>query len=294
MKKLLILALLAIGVYLASRTSIASAGEAEGTTSESYNSTSATVDVPPDPLLPAPKDGLSEKILKRTAYTVSYNCETRQPNWVAWTITRECVSEENMIVDRPRNAPFHEDDDVPTPRATLDDYRGSGWTRGHLCPAGDCRWRSDVQYESFLLSNICPQARALNAGIWNDIEKDCRRWAIKYGKVYVVSGPIFFKKSDKGTIGRSHVKVPDAFFKAILCLDSKTPMGIGFVCRNEDVKSPEAGTTPSGRKRKKAELYIHSIDEVERITGYDLFASLPDDIETAVESHADIEDWRKN
>lgn len=87
--------------------------------------------------------------------------------------------------------------------------------------------------------------------------------------------------------------MPDAFFKAILCLDSKTPMGIGFVCRNEDVKSPEAGTTPSGRKRKKAELYIHSIDEVERITGYDLFASLPDDIETVVEAHADIEDWRK-
>lgn len=292
MKKFLLLALLAVCAYFLSRNSTALADGADAATSESAPTYSDAGSVPPAPLLPAPKDGLSEKILRRTAYTVSYNEETRQPNWVAWTLTRANVTEENMIVDRPRNAPFHEDEDTPTPRATLDDYRGSGWTRGHMCPAGDCRWREDVQYESFLLSNVCPQARALNAGIWNDIEKSCRRWALRYGKAYVVAGPVFFKKSDKGFIGRGMVKVPDAFFKVVLCPDAPQPMAIGFVCRNEDVKSPEAGVTPSGRRRHKAELYIHTIDEVERITGYDFFCALPDDEEAKVESHADIEDWQ--
>lgn len=246
---------------------------------------------PASPLLPAQKLGVSERILVRKAYTVSYNKLTLQPNWVAWTIERNNVLEENMKYDRPSYNAFHEDEEVNLPRATLDDYRGSGLTRGHMCPAGDCRWDENVQYESFLLTNICPQTRALNAGVWNDIEKSCRRWALRYGRVYVVSGPIFFKKSDKGTIGRNQIPVPDAFFKVVLCLEGGEPKGIGFVCRNQEGGAPDAGTTSDGRKRTKKELYIHSIDEVERITGYDFFASLPDDVENEVESHAEYEEW---
>lgn len=245
---------------------------------------------PPSPLLPASREDQPELILERTAYTVCYNKETRQPNWVAWTITKGNVTESNMIVDRPVNAPFHEDEETPSPRATLDDYRGSGWTRGHMCPAGDCRWREDVQYESFLLSNVSPQSRALNAGVWNDIEKSCRRWALRYGKVYVVSGPIFFKKSEKGYIGRNKVKVPDAFFKVILCTDSKEPKGIGFVCRNEN-GAATVSNSGDAHKRTKKEMYIHSIDEVERITGYDFFPALPDDVEEKVEATANYEEW---
>lgn len=291
MKRFLLCALIALCSIFASLKPFALAAADQAVVSECYSPHIGTSGVPPAPLLPASRAGLSELILRRTAYTVSYNAETRQPNWVAWTITGANVAEENMVVARPRNAPFREDEQTPAPRATLEDYKGSGWTRGHLCPAGDCRWRKDVQYESFLLSNVCPQARALNSGVWNDIENSCRKWAVKYGKVYVVAGPIFFKKGVKGTIGRDRVKVPDAFFKAVLCLDSPKPMAIGFICRNEDVKSPEAGFTPSGRKRRKAELYIHSVDEVERITGYDLFCSLPDDLESEVEAYANIEDW---
>lgn len=293
MKKLLLLALLGVCAYFASRYPTALAGDEAKVGIEGHPRQSVEAAVPPQPLLPASRDGLPEQILRRTAYTVSYNSDTRQPNWVAWTLTRANVTEQNMIVDRPRNAPFREDEDTPRPRAQPEDYRGSGWTRGHMCPAGDCRWRSDVQSESFLLSNVCPQARALNAGVWNDIEKSCRRWAIKYGKVYVVAGPIFFKKSQNGVIGRNKVKVPDAFFKAVLCLDSPKPMAIGFVCRNESGESREAGVTPDGRKRRKAELYVHTIDEVERITGYDFFCDLPDDVESEVEAHADIEEWSK-
>lgn len=106
-----------------------------------------------------------------------------------------------------------------------------------------------------------------------------------------MTGPIFFKKSTKGYIGPNNVKVPDAFFKVILDVNSRNPKGIGFVCRNENTKSDEATTTPSGKKRTKKEIYIHSISEVERITGYDFFPSLPDDIEQKVESTANYDEW---
>ena len=43
--------------------------------------------------------------------------------------------------------------------------------------------------------------------------------------------------------------------------------------------------------QKKRDQYINTIDEVERITGYDFFPELPDDIEEVVESHADIDEW---
>ena len=239
-------------------------------------------------LLPASRADLSEQILHRKGYTVSYNKDTRNPNWVAWTLTKAHTAE---LVERPGTSPFHEDDEVPDPKANRSDYKGSGWSRGHLCPAGDCRWDEDAMYESFLLTNICPQAGKLNTGVWNQIEKSCREWAVKYGEVMIVTGPIYFKKSKAGTIGENKVKVPDAFFKVVLAIKDGKHQGIGFVCRNEDKNADEAGTTKDGRKRSKKELYTHTIDEVEKITGYDFYPGLEDSIETSVEALADYEQW---
>ncbi len=241
-----------------------------------------------DDLLPARREDLPEQILRRKGYTVSYNKQTRNPNWVAWTLTEEHTAE---VVERPKTSPFHEDDEVPDPKANRSDYKGSGWSRGHMCPAGDCRWDKDAMYESFLLTNICPQAGKLNTGVWNQIEKSCRAWAIKYGEVMIVTGPIYYKKSNAGTIGANKVKVPDAFFKVVLAVKDGQYQGIGFICRNEDKNAADAGVANNGRKRSKKELYVHSIDEVERITGYDFFPGLDDKVETSVEALADYEKW---
>ena len=221
--------------------------------------------------MPAPLKGKKERILRRKAYTVSYNTETRCPNWVAWHLTAEhtdgMVNRKNM---------FLEDMDVPAPRATNEDYRGSGWSRGHLCPAGDNKWDEQAMEESFLLTNVCPQDRGLNSGVWNRIEMDCRRWAQKYGDVYIVCGPVLMNRQLE-TIGRNKVVVPEAFFKVILCLKGE-PKAIGYVIRNNEGK-------------KKRDLFINTVDQVERITGYDFFPALPDDIERAVEAMADIKEW---
>lgn len=250
----------------------AATSSSSGLSSSETNSSSA-VGAADGLEIPAPIKGGNEIVLKRTGYTVSYNSLTRQPNWVAWRLTPNRTKGGN---DR-KDYKFTPDDDVPAPRAEDSDYRSSGYDRGHMCPAGDNKWKAEAMRQSFLFSNICPQAPSLNRGDWNEMELACRRWAKKYGSVYVVCGPVFYKKSRRKTIGRNKVAVPDAFFKVLLCVEG-TPKAIGFIYKNGD------GNRPMGD-------YVNTVDEVERITGYDFFPSLPDRVENKVEATCDLEQW---
>lgn len=219
---------------------------------------------------PAPLSLVSEQLIEKSSYIVSYNRDTKIPNWVAWHLTANHT-------DGPfkRMSNFYEED-VENPRATLEDYRGSGWSRGHMCPAGDNKWSRQAMYDSFSLVNVCPQHSKLNSGLWNSIEMDCRKWARKYNEVYIVCGPVLMKGKHE-TIGTNEVVVPEAFFKVVLCLTDK-PKALGYIVKNTE-----------GNKKK--DLYYNSIDQVERITGIDFFPALPDDIENKVEAKADINDW---
>ena len=223
--------------------------------------------------MPATRQGSGEQILHREGYTVSYNGTTRLPNWVAWHLTADHV-------DGPykrKGIAFQEDMEVETPRATTADYTSSGYDRGHMCPSGDCKWSENAQRESFLLTNVCPQVHGLNAGDWNEMEAQCRRWAKKYGDLYIVCGPILYGKSRRKTIGSNKVVVPEAFFKVVL-RTGKDTAAIGFIYKNAP------GNRPKGD-------YANTVDEVERITGYDFFPNLPDDTERKVESEADTGAW---
>ena len=213
-----------------------------------------------------------EQILKRVAYTASYNSDLRIPNWVAWQLTGAQTEGKN----KREGVKFHEDIDVPEPRAVDFDYVRSGYDRGHLCPSADNRWDAKAQEQSFLLTNVCPQDHNLNVGDWHELENMCRKWAKCYGKIYVVAGPVLLKRKHK-TIGKNKVTVPEAFFKVVLCMEGK-PKAIGFVYRNESGNHPKS-------------FYMNSIDDVERITGMDFFPGLPDDVEKTVEATCNLDDW---
>lgn len=216
--------------------------------------------------------GTSEQILKRTGYVASYNKTTLLPNWVAWHLTAERTegSAKRSGVD------FAEDTEVPEPRATDWDYYNSGYDRGHMCPAADNKWSKKAMEESFLFTNMCPQNGNLNRGDWNEMEMACRKWAKKYGDLYIVCGPILYKGKHK-TIGKNKVVVPEAFFKVVL-RTGDDPQAIGFIYKNT-----------SGNRPKDS--YVNTVDEVERITGIDFFPSLPDDVEKKVEAECDLGLW---
>jgi endonuclease G, mitochondrial len=217
------------------------------------------------------------QILKRFSYTTSYNKSTRNPNWVGWALTAAHTDGEYAR----KNHSFTEDTEVPAPRATYEDIRENecGYQRGHMCPAGDNKWSYKAQKDAFLMTNICPQNGNLNQKDWKYLEESCREWAQKYGKIYIVAGPIFYSKEYK-TVGENKVAVPDAFFKVVLRLgktaeDTKT---IGFIYANQT-------------GHHKMDYYVRTVDEVEKATGMDFFQLLDDDIENSVESRSDLKEW---
>ncbi len=210
--------------------------------------------------------------LFRTGYILQYDPLKRIPVWVAWRLTADHTDGNH----KREGIKFTEDEDVEDPRATDADYRGSGYDRGHMCPSGDNKWSRKAQEESFLFTNICPQLHNLNAGDWNELEKRCRHWAKAYGEVYIVCGPVLLNKKHK-TIGRNKVVVPEAFFKVVLRLGDD-PQAIGFIYRNEERNSAMSS-------------YVNTVDDVERITGLDFFASLPTEMEKQLESKASLDDW---
>lgn len=210
-------------------------------------------------------------VKKRYSYIVSYNHQTRQPNWVAWDLTAE------HTMGTVKRMDFEDDDDMPAPKGCKADYYNSGYDRGHLCPAGDNKWSARAMRDCFLMTNICPQNPGLNSGAWNSLEQQCRAWAKEYGKLSIVAGPIFLNKQHR-KLGRNKVVVPDAFFKVVLRM-KPVPKAIGFIYRNQSQKG-----------RKKSD-FVNTVDQVERITGFDFFSQLPDNIERKVESRCNINDW---
>lgn len=167
-------------------------------------------------LLKVGTDGTqAEQIVEYTGFTVSYNAEAHQPNYVAWELTgRETEGRES------RDAKWDVDRSV-CGTAELSDYRRSGFDRGHMTPAADVKWDAEAMRESHLLTNICPQDHKLNAGAWATLESNCRQWAVRDSAIIIICGPVLSDYMPR-TIGPEERKipVPERFFKVVL---SPTP-----------------------------------------------------------------------
>ena len=272
MKKLLLPLLTLCLVLTACRKDNANAQQAN----TFYNNSKATQEVTRSKVVeyeqPAPLKDRPEQILRRMGYTTSYNQETRNPNWVAWHLTKSHTYGKNQRSDEV----FSEDTEV-SPRATNNDYYNSRYDRGHMCPAGDNKWDATAMTESFLFTNICPQNHALNKYEWNTLEILCRDWARKYGAIDIVCGPVYDGETPTRTIGRSRVWVPDAFFKVVLCRSDR-PKAIAFLFRNDG-------------KKVTLSSVVHTVDDIERLTGIDFFPALDDKTEDRIEAEANLREW---
>lgn len=218
-------------------------------------------------------DGMPEQIKEYTGFTISFNKENHTPNYVAWELLGEEVA---AGVERSNN--FWQDPDIEGCPAHSD-YTRSGYDRGHMCPAADQKWSIEAMNDCFVMANMCPQDHSLNAGAWNTLENKERQWAQRDSALMIIAGPIY-EDSDTQRIGNIGVRVPSAFFKAFLAPYVEKPRAIAFVYPNMSAPGNMQG-------------YAMSIDDLEEILGYDLFPSLPDEIEIPVEAKYSFTEWNR-
>lgn len=215
----------------------------------------------------------TNQIIKHQYYTLSYNEKYEQAEWVAYLLKKEYLKSKNF--KRPY---FIQDPEVSTNSADWRNYKNSGFDKGHLCPAGDMNFDAKAFDDTFYTSNISPQKREFNGGIWNRLEQKTRYWASQFGDLYVVTGGVF--KGATKTIGSENVLVPNSFYKILFhSFNGKYKM-IAFVIPNEKSDKPLYD-------------YVVSVDDLEKITGIDFFYKMDDKIENDLEKSANYELWIK-
>lgn len=222
--------------------------------------------------IPQLQSGQPQQIIEHIGYTVSHNPVWNIPNWVAYSLT-----DTELLGDIPRAKNFNPDPEVQGVAVVTRDYTHSGFDRGHMAPAADMKWSEQAMYESFYMTNICPQNQSLNRGDWNDLEELARDWANKYGEIHIVCGPLVAEQYS--TIGQNtKIAIPEAFYKVFLRKEGERWVAIGFVMPNQAVNRPMM-------------TYMLSVDEVEAMAGIDFFYNLPDHIENQTEQDYNVSDW---
>lgn len=193
------------------------------------------------------------------AYATLHSGVSRTPLWSAEHLTADSLQAAEALT-RPSASAFHADPNVPAvERATLKDYKGTGFDRGHMAPNGDMP-TEDAQQESFSLANMVPQAPKLNRKLWEAIESAVRIYAVTEGQLYVVTGPIFQGANLRRIGGR--VLVPTQIFKAVY--DPKQQQAGAYLVNNTD----------------DSDYQSVSIAELERLAGIAMFPGLPDAVRT--------------
>lgn len=208
-------------------------------------------------------------IYEHKGYTFSYDETHEQSEWVAYEL--EDGKWKFSEMERPL---FEQDPLVKTESAHWGNYKKSGYTKGHLCPAGDRKQSQELYNETFFTSNASPQLYDFNAGVWNRLENKVRYWAGKYDGIYVVTGGVLSDNLE--TIGREEVSVPKYFYKVLLTKD-KTRM-VAFL-------------VPHEKSNKPLYKFVVSVDELEQKTGINFFPKLEDTTENKLEASKDYKGW---
>jgi endonuclease G len=211
-------------------------------------------------------------LLLRPGFALGYSHQRRQAIWVSYQLTAEQLKKRRV---RRTNA-FMADPDITLTPVQPEEYRATGFDRGHLVPAADMAHDQTPMRHSFFMSNISPQLPGCNRGVWKRIESMTRKIAAKEEHIMVICGPIFspYPKMMPNT----DIPVPEGFFKVILDLTPPMKM-IGFI-------------VPNRSNRSHLKSFVVTVDQVEEITGMDFFSRLRNDVEKKLESRSDISEWQ--
>lgn len=213
-------------------------------------------------------------ILDKGFFVLLFDTTTLVPRWVSYRLTKGYLQG-----SAERTDDFRHDPELPAGgRQELEDYRSSGYDRGHMAPAADFVRSREAMSATFLLSNMAPQRPALNRGIWAQLESEIRILAESHGTLWILTGGMFLDSLEQPAraavfIGPDSVGVPSHFFKVILCEHPDgTKEMFAFVMANSFSALPG-----------KPKEYMRSVDDVEQLSGLDFFSGMNDETEELLE-----------
>jgi DNA/RNA endonuclease G (NUC1) len=228
-------------------------------------------------------------LMQKPTYSLSYNSDKGTPNWVSWHL------DSSWYGTLARIDTFRPDPKVDPSwyRVQAFDYSLSGFDRGHMTPNADRdnQNRIPINQETYLMSNMVPQAPDNNQGPWAALEGALRTIADGGSELYIVSGPAGVggtgsNGSPATTVANGHVTVPKYTWKVALVLPKQDGDDISRVtCATRAI----AVVMPNiqGIRNDDWHNYLTNVDAVEQLTGYDLFSNLPTNIQSCVESGVD-------
>jgi endonuclease G len=210
-------------------------------------------------------------------YAMSYNASLGGPNWVSWHL------EEGDLGDVERST-FRPNPVLPVSlQIRPADYKGSGYDRGHVCPSGDRTRTERDNQATFQMSNMLPQAAALNQHVWKDLEDHCRDLARAGNELYISAGGA----GSLGRIANGRVNIPAACWKIIVVLPrGNNDLGrINARTRVIAVAMPNKDT--DAVQNAAWSQYVVSPARIEKATGLRFFATLPTNVRAALEASTD-------
>ncbi len=217
------------------------------------------------------------RVFRNDGFMVGYSEYRANPLWVVYKLQEPDPNAPKL----PRPSKF-ESDWRSIRGVNHDDYTGSGYDRGHMAPnyAISTLYGKDAQLQTFLMTNITPQKPKLNQQLWQRLEElEVSFFTTIFKEVWVITGTIFDDNIEY--LKSSRVEIPDSFYKILVVFDeNKKPHTLAFL-----MPQNVYGNEPLDR-------YLTTIDEIERLSGFDFLHKLDDSLENAIEAEIDALNWR--
>ena len=218
-------------------------------------------------------------LIQRTVLAEDYDDERGEPNWVAWDLTADDMG------PAKRTPAFHPDSELPANfhQITSAEYKQSGFDRGHMCPSADRTDNAQDNEMVFAMSNIIPQSKDNNEGVWEHLETYCREQAQSGNELLIISGPAGFNGY---RIPNGPVLIPSHTWKIIV----EVPNGPGSVLsRITPATRVIAVDIPNieGIRNNPLTQYETSVNQIEVLTGFHFFTALAPDIAAVLKAKID-------